>query len=176
MWVHLLLKERHQKGHFNNLYCDLRKYCETCIAFCRLPINGFDDLLSLVRSEITHADTFMRQAISAEERLLVTLRYLATGESFASLHLQFRLGKTTISEIVKETFGAIWKILTPIVMPIPNMESWMNVAKNFDTVANFPNCLGAIDGKHIRIPQPPKSGSTFFNYKTIFLNSLNGCS
>jgi hypothetical protein len=32
-------------------------------------------------------------------------------------------------------------------------------------VSQFPNCIGAIDGKHVRIICPKLSGSLFYNYK-----------
>ncbi|KAM4026810.1 uncharacterized protein ACNLHF_006907 [Anomaloglossus baeobatrachus] len=94
--------------------------------------------------------------------------FLATGESYTSLHLQFRVGKTTISRIVRCTCGVIWQKLQPIVMPSPTEETWLQVAAGFHDVANFPNCIGAVDGKHVRVQQPPRSGSVFFNYKKYF--------
>ncbi len=47
-------------------------------------------------------------------------------------------------------------------------DEWKKVSEGFQTIAKFPNCLGALDGKHIRIrplPLPPHCGAQFFNYK-----------
>lgn len=47
-----------------------------------------------------------------------------------------------------------------------NPLEWKNIAKRFEELWNFPNCCGAIDGKHIRIEAPWSSGSLFYNYKS----------
>jgi hypothetical protein len=44
---------------------------------------------------------------------------------------------------------------------------WGKIAACFEKRANFPNCIGAIDGKHIRVVKPEKSGSRYFNYKNF---------
>lgn len=39
------------------------------------------------------------------------------------------------------------------------------MAEQYNTKWHFPHCLGAVDGKHIRIIPPANSGSYYYNYK-----------
>lgn len=47
--------------------------------------------------------------------------------------------------------------------PSPTKEKWEQIAAQFETRANFLHCLGAVDGKHIRIVN--LLDSMYFNYK-----------
>jgi hypothetical protein len=92
-------------------------------------------------------------------------RYLAIGCSFSDFFYSYRVGVTTASSIVKMTCHHIWEILQQKHFPQATQENWLHISTNFEKYAHFPRCLGAIDGKHIRIVNFPNGGSLNFNYK-----------
>lgn len=63
---------------------------------------------------------------------------------------------------MKEVCDAIWKILGPIVMLPLTEEMWKSVAEKYKKMWHFPNCIGAIDGKHINIQYPINGGSSYY--------------
>ncbi|XP_072002186.1 uncharacterized protein [Engystomops pustulosus] len=167
-WVNPINSLRSEGEHIGQLYSELRQCPEKFLSFCGMPIEAFDRLVTILGGHLRREDTIMRRAINPTERLLITLRYLATGESYASLHLQFRVGKSTISGIVKSTCHVIWQYLQPIAMPSVTQETWLKAAAGFHAVTSFPNCIGAIDSKRVRVQQPPQSRSQYFNCKGHF--------
>uniref|UniRef100_A0A182PX44 DDE Tnp4 domain-containing protein n=1 Tax=Anopheles epiroticus TaxID=199890 RepID=A0A182PX44_9DIPT len=104
--------------------------------------DDFQYLLSIVGPKIAKMNTNMRNAITPQEKLLITLRYLVTGETFTSLHYVFRFPST--------------------------QDEWLEISKKFEERWKFPHAIGAIDGKHVNIVCPQNSGSDYFNYKNFY--------
>ena len=94
--------------------------------------------------------------------------FVATEDSFWTLHTQFRCGASTIASIVYDICDSIYEVLQPIYMSPPNEEDWKQIEHRFSTRWNFPNCIGALDGKHVMMRCLPNSNSLFYNYKGFF--------
>ena len=77
----------------------------------------------------------MRSPTSVEEKLAVTLRYLATGESLNSLKYQFCIHETTIGKFIVPVCEAIYKVLAPDYMKRPSTKgSQFYNYKNFFSI------------------------------------------
>nr|CAI5842891.1 unnamed protein product [Callosobruchus analis] len=101
-------------------------------------------------------------------RLAITLRFLATGDSYKSLMYLFQVSYSTISLIVPEVCEAISSVLKDYIKVPKDALEWKDVARNFEIKWNFPHCIGAIDGKHVQIICPANTGTEYFNYKKTF--------
>ena len=79
---------------------------------------------------------------------------------------------STVHVTVREVCDALWDVLQPMEMTPLTMNDWIRIENEFRELWNFPNCIGALDGKHVVTTSPAKSGSLFFNYKSTFSINL----
>ena len=153
--------------YFNFIVQELRSghhkgFCN----YFRMSPEQLDYLHEKIKLFITKS-FLKRDSICSEERLSVTIHYLASGDSPISLSFSYRMGLTSVHRIVSETSLHIWQVLFEegFVRALKTPSKWVKIANEFERRWNFPNCFGAIDGKHIRMQAPPSSGSQFYNYK-----------
>ena len=82
------------------------------------------------------------------------------------MQYHWRLGRTTISNFVPKVCKAIFEEFQQEYLICPtDPEEWRSIEEKF---RNRWNVVGALDGKHIAIKKPKKSGSEYFNYKFYF--------
>lgn len=127
----------------------------------------FQDLLERLGPHIESKKLWYRtDYIPAGMKLAITLRFMATGDSTRSLMYLFRVAYSTVSLIIRRVTGVIFRVMYPEFLVNPDTEDgWREVAEVFRTKWNFQHCIGALDGKHVRIKVPKNAGSTYWNYK-----------
>lgn len=89
--------------------------------FTRMSKEDFQYLLEKISPMINKSDTNFREAITPRVRLLVTLRYLATGDSYPSLMYLFRISEPSISRIIPEVCRALMVVLQDFVRVSKNI-------------------------------------------------------
>ena len=118
------LKRRRELGYYTNIVQELQ--LEDTNGFkemMRMDYKYFKEILNLVEPDIMPQEIIGgNKVISAAERLTLTLRFLATGETFQSMSFQFRISDRTISYIVKDVCDAIVKYLVPLYLKVPSSE------------------------------------------------------
>lgn len=81
---------------------------------------------------------------------------------------EYHVGKTTVHKIIRETCTVLWDELHPTVLAPPTPKKWLDIARQYYERWNMPNCIGAVDGKHVTIQSPKHSGTEYFSYKKSF--------
>lgn len=65
--------------------------------FIRMSYADFETILQQISPMVAKPDTDWREAIPVKIRLALTLRFLATGDSFRTLHYLFKISGSRIS-------------------------------------------------------------------------------
>ncbi|CAH1993074.1 unnamed protein product [Acanthoscelides obtectus] len=114
----------------------------------------------------------MRAPLSPRIKLEVTLRYLASGDSLASLQYLYRLPRCTIYAFLPDVLLAVYEVLGNYIKVPESEEDWRHIEEGFSAQWNFPHCCGTINGKHVQVQRPPNSGSQFYNYRRTYSITL----
>ena len=170
IWVRPWLLQREERGAYHNIMADL--YATDIPGFTnymRMTPEFFEMMKTRLEPRLARQATNYRAPISVGEKLALTIRYLATGESYTSLSCQFRVGRSTISKFLPEVCRAIQDEFTREYLKCPTTpDEWKELEREFRIRWNVPHALGALDGKHVALKKPKNSGALYHNYKGFF--------
>ena len=167
LWCREWLLRRSLYGAYDTLLDELnREDTQGYKNYLRITPDLFAEMVEKVSQTLSKATTRMQLPLPVGLKLAVTLRHLATGNSYASLSYSFRVSKGSICIFVPQVCQAIIDTYKDEVMKCPRTpEAWRRVAAGFARRWQYYNCGGSLDGKHVRILKPKHAGSMFFNYK-----------
>ncbi|CAH3046151.1 unnamed protein product, partial [Porites lobata] len=124
---------------------------------------------------ISKRDTNFRKAISARQRLAVTLYRLADTASYRTIANLFAIGKSTVCEIVVQVCNAIVQFLLPRYIRLP--QSAQEIRERIDESrdrAGFPQVVACVDGCHIPIKALQNNPEDYVNRKGFHSIVLQG--
>lgn len=112
VWVRKWIARRQHFGASNILLKEIASEDPNSFKnHLRMSSELFETLLQYITPSIEKQNTLMRDALPARLKLQITLRYLASGDSFASLQYLYRVPKCTISKFLPEVCDSIYSVL-----------------------------------------------------------------
>ena len=132
----------------------------------RLSPGFFKEILQRLTPRLERKRGTGFEAFNPGFKFAICLRYLSSGESYGDLAVHWCVSKAIVHKIIVEVCSAIIDEFMDETLYLPRSKAvWIHEADEFYRQWNLPNCVAAVDGKHIRIKCPAKGGSLYYNYK-----------
>ena len=119
---------------YHNLVADLCKEDQSAFTnFMRMSPEIFTEIEHWLTPYLQKQTTFLQEPLSPDLKFAITLRHLATGESYVSFLFAFRVGISTINGFVPEVCDTIIRhyqdetVITCVTCP----EDWLEIEQGF---------------------------------------------
>src|SRR5204862_1114607 len=129
----------------------------------RMSRTSFYTLHELLRPYIKKSSTQFREPIPSERRLAIFLYHITLGATYLSISNQFACEKSTVCGIILDITEAILHHLTKRYIRFSTTEEAMRSIEFWRAKSRIPGVVACLDGCHIQIIRPSKSGTAYFN-------------
>ena len=110
--------------------------------------------------------TKMRNPIAVECQVVIFLYYISDDGRYSKTKNAFRVSRRSFSILIRKVENTIIEHLGSELNKLPKTATEVEtLTENFLNAYGFPQCLGAIDGTHIRIKQPRENYTDSTNEK-----------
>ena len=141
-WMKPWLRRRTFLGQYSRLLEEMRREdIPSYTNYMRMPPELVDEVLQRIGHRIQKQKTFWREPLSPGLRFAITMRYLASGDSYKSLQYDFRVANNTIAGIIPEVCEAIIAEFMDECIVCPSTpEEWLKVEKTVQTEMEYAAC------------------------------------
>ncbi|KAG0718500.1 putative nuclease HARBI1 [Chionoecetes opilio] len=132
----------------------------------RLDREGILFVTNLVRAAL-ESDTMRNNPLTPELKVIITLRYLATGKMQLCSSDDLGPSQPSISKAISQTIDALCDInIMRRFIRFPTTQDVIEQNKaDFFNISRFPHVIGAVDGTYVRIKAPKENEEVFVNRK-----------
>nr|CAI5849118.1 unnamed protein product [Callosobruchus analis] len=118
----------------------------------RVSPDTFDYMLNLLGDDLSRTESKSgRKPISAKVQLMIALWFMATPDSYRSVHVTFGVGKATAFRAVRRVVKTLY-CLAPRVIKWPK-DQYLEVMTSFEQKAGFPNMAPTLKYESLKLIQ-----------------------
>ena len=123
--------------------------------FMRMPPAMFNELVQRLTPRLNKQGTNYHASLKPGLKVAITLWHLVSGNTYRNMQYAWRVPHNTISVVVREV---VEEYTDELLFCPTTKQGWRDLTDQWYQRWNFPNIVGAIDGKHVACKAPFNSG------------------
>lgn len=126
--------------------------------------------------ELFVVETLRGKRLSAEEHVVIALKFYGHGSSFRALGEQYGVSLGTVSHVIQRVTNGILSTYNDLIRMPSSHELCTEIASEFYDIAGIPNVIGCVDGSLVPIRRPSSNEHVFVCRKSYHaINAMFVC-